>query len=91
LKIFSMETLKITGSPNVMLMNSRPAFKNKGTLLLRFREVEGVPGEVKVSSVDPAKSVKSMTEVNAAGIKIGTPITSVKLKPFEVRFVEVEF
>jgi alpha-mannosidase len=91
LKAFSMETLKITGSPNVMLMNSRPAFKSKGTLLLRFREAEGVSGEVKISSALSGKSIKSLMEVNAAGIKIGLPITSVKLKPFEVRFVEVEF
>jgi hypothetical protein len=53
--------------------------------------VEGVPGEVKVSSVVPGKSVSRMTEVNAAGINIGLPITSVKVKPFEVRFIEVEF
>jgi hypothetical protein len=91
LKIFSMETLKITGSANVMLMNSRPAFKSKGTLLLRFREVEGMPGEVTVASAVAGKSVKSMTEVNAAGIKTGLPIGSVKFKPFQVKFVEVEF
>jgi hypothetical protein len=74
-----------------MLMNSRPAFKDKGTLLLRFREVEGVPGEVKVSSVVPGKSIIRMTEINAAGIKKGEPITSVKVQPFEVSFIEVEF
>jgi alpha-mannosidase len=91
LKTFSMETLNITGSPNVMLMNSRPAFKSTRTLLLRFREVEGVPGEAKITSAVPGKAIRSMTEVNAVGIKTGTPLTSVKLKPFEVRFIEVEF
>jgi alpha-mannosidase len=91
LKTYSMETLNISGSPNVMLMNSRPAFKSKGTLLLRFREVEGIQGEAKVTSAVPGKPIRSMTEVNAAGIKTGEPITSVRLKPFEVRFIEVEF
>jgi len=91
LKTFAMETIKIGGSPNVMLMNSRPAFKGKSTLLLRFREVEGLPGEVNLSSLVPGKSISRITEVNAAGIPIGLPLTSVKVRPFEVRFVEVEF
>jgi len=91
LKIFSMETLKISGSPNVMLMNSRPAFKNDGALLLRFREVEGLPGEVKLSAAVPCKAISSMIEVNAVGKQIGQPLTSVQLKPYEVRFIEVLF
>jgi hypothetical protein len=32
-----------------------------------------------------------MVEVNAAGKQIGQPIISIQLKPFEVRFIEVEF
>jgi alpha-mannosidase len=91
LKTFSMETLKITGSSNVMLMNSRPAFKNKGALLLRFREVEGIPGEVNLSSAVPGKSISKMLEVNVQGTQLGQTLNSVKLKPFEVKFIEVEF
>lgn len=91
LKTFSMETLKITGSPNVMLMNSRPAFKNNGSLLLRFREVEGLPAEVKLSSSVPGQSIKKMVEVNAVGKQIGQALRSIQLKPYEVRFIEVEF
>lgn len=91
LTTFSMETLRINGSPNILLMNSRPAFKKGGAILLRFRELEGEAGEVKLTSVVPGRPVSRVTEVNAAGVKLGEPITSVKLKPFEVRFIEVEF
>ena len=87
----SLETLKINGSPNVIMMNSRPAFKGNSTLLLRFREVEGLPGEIKLLTAVPGKYVSKITEVNAAGISIGIPLTSIKLQPYEVRFVEVEF
>jgi alpha-mannosidase len=91
LKVFSMETFKITGSPNIMLMNSRPAFKEKGTLLLRFREVEGIAGEVKLSSAIPGRSIKKLIEVNVSGKQLGQPLSAISLKPFEVRFIEVEF
>lgn len=86
-----IETLKINGPANAMLVNSRPAFKEKGTILLHFRELEGLPAEVKLSSGVPGQSIKRMVEVNAAGKQIGQPLTSVQLKPFEVRFIEVEF
>ena len=74
-----------------MLVNSRPAFKNKGTILLHFRELEGLSAEVNLSSNVSGQSIKSMVEVNAAGKQIGQPITSVTLKPYEVKFIEVEF
>jgi alpha-mannosidase len=91
LKAASMETLKISGSPNAMLVNSRPAFKDKGTILLHFRELEGKPAEVSVSSAVPGQSIKKMVEVNVSGQQIGQPLKSVQLKPFEVRFIEVTF
>jgi alpha-mannosidase len=91
LKIPSMETLKISGPANAMLVNSRPAFKGKGTILLHFRELEGNAAEVKLASSVPGKSIKRMIEVNAAGKQIGQPVASVLLKPYEVRFIEVEF
>lgn len=91
LKSPSMETLKISGSANAMLVNSRPAFKGKGTILLHFRELEGLPAEVKLSSAVPDQSIKKMTEVNVAGKQIGQPLTSIHLKPYEVRFIEVQF
>ena len=87
----SMITLKITGSPNAVLMNTRPAFKNNGALLLRFRELEGLPGEVNLSSAVPGQTVSKIVEVNSIGKQIGQPVTSVKLNPYEVKFIEVEF
>ena len=86
-----METLKITGPSNAMLVNSRPAFKNKGTILLHFRELEGLPAEVKLSSSIDGRPVRKMVEVNVTGKQVGEPLTSVQLKPFEVKFIEVEF
>ena len=91
LKTPSFETLHISGSANAMLVNSRPAFKDKGTILLHFRELEGQSAEVNLSSAVPGQSIKRMTEVNTEGAQIGQPITSVKLKPYEVKFIEVEF
>ncbi len=86
-----LETLKIRGPANAMLVNSRPAFKGKGAILLHFRELEGLPAEVKLSSAVPNRPVKKMVEVNTVGKQIGQPVTSVRLKPYEVRFIEVEF
>ena len=91
LKSPSMETLKITSPANAMLVNSRPAFKGKGTILLHFRELEGLPAEVKLSSAVPNQSIKRMVEVNAVGRQIGQPVNSIQLKPYEVRFIEVQF
>jgi alpha-mannosidase len=91
LKTPAMETLKISGSPNAMLINSRPAFKGNGAILLHFREIEGMPAEVKLSSAVPGQTIKKMVEVNATGKEIGQAVTSIVLKPFEVRFIEVTF
>jgi alpha-mannosidase len=91
LKVSSMATLKITGPANAMIVNSRPAFKGKGTILLHFRELEGHTADVKLSSSVPGKSIRKMIEVNAIGKQIGEPLTSISLKPYEVRFIEILF
>ncbi|MCX6225548.1 MAG: hypothetical protein NTV01_12495 [Bacteroidia bacterium] len=91
LKSPTMETLKISGPAHAMLVNSRPAFKKKGTILLHFRELEGLPAEVKLSSSVPGQLIKRMVEVNTAGKQIGQPLSTIQLKPYEVRFIEVEF
>jgi len=91
LKTPSLETLKISGSPNAMLINSRPAFKGKNNILLHFRELEGLAAEVKLSSAVPGQTIRKMMEVNTLGKQVGQPLTSVQLKPYEVRFIEVEF
>jgi hypothetical protein len=91
LKTFSASTLKITGPENIMLVNSRPAFKEKGTILLHFRELEGLTGEINLASSVPGKTIKKIIEVNAAGKQLGQPLKSIELRPYEVRFIEVEF
>ena len=70
----ALETLRITGSDNAMLINSRPAFKGNGSILLHFREIEGIPAEVKLTSAIPGQTVKRMVEVNVAGKEIGQPL-----------------
>lgn len=91
LKTPSLETLKLAGPGNAMLVNSRPSFTGKGTILLHFRELEGLPAEVKLSSAVPGQTIKRITEVNVIGSQIGQPLSSIQLKPFEVKFFEVEF
>ncbi|HUX94282.1 MAG TPA: glycoside hydrolase family 38 C-terminal domain-containing protein [Bacteroidales bacterium] len=87
----TLETLKINAPENVLLANIRPSFTNPGAILLRFRELEGKEGEVMLSSAVPGRSVNKITEVNAAGKHLGQPMESISLKPFEVKFIEVEF
>ena len=86
-----LETLKISGSANAMLINSRPAFKGNGSILLHFRELEGQTAEVKLSLAIPGKSIKKMIEVNVVGKQIRQPLSSIQFKPYEVKFIEVEF
>ncbi len=81
LKTLSLETLKVTGPANALLVNSRPAFKGKGTLLLHFRELDGKEAEVNLASAVPGQTIKKMIEVNAAGKEFGQPLKSIKLKP----------
>jgi len=86
-----LETVKISGSPNAILINSRPAFKNTNSILLHFRELEGKTAELNLESKIAGRSIKRMVVVNAVGKEIGSPVQSVKLNPFEVKFVEVQF
>jgi hypothetical protein len=86
-----LETLKITGSSNAILINSRPSFKNPGSILLHFRELEGKTAELKLESKISGRSIKQITEVNAIGKEIGSTLQSIKFKPFDVKFVEVQF
>ncbi len=86
-----LETVKISGSANAILINSRPSFKNSGSVLLHFRELEGKPASLILESKIAGRSIKRMVEVNVSGKEIGNPLQSVKLNPFEVKFVEVQF
>jgi alpha-mannosidase len=91
LETTTLETLKLSGSSNAFLVNTRLTFKNNGSLLLHFRELEGKPAEVKLSTAIPGRPVQKMIEVNAIGKQIGQPLTSIELRPYEVKFIEVEF
>ena len=86
-----LETVKITGFPNAILINSRPAFKNGSSVLLHFRELEGKPAELKLESKIAGRPVKRIVEVNVTGKEMGDPLQSISLKPFGVKFVEVGF
>ncbi len=90
-KTATLETLKISGPKNAVLTNSRPSFTNPGAVLLRFRELEGQSAEVKLSSAVPGRIVRKMTEVNPTGKALGLPVQAIQLKPYEVKFIEVEF
>ncbi|MCX6326547.1 MAG: hypothetical protein NT144_07845 [Bacteroidia bacterium] len=86
-----LETLKINGHANAMLVNSRPVYNKKAAILLHFRELDGLPAEVRLSSAIPGQIISKILEVNALGKQIGDPVASISLKPFEVKFIEVDF
>jgi len=85
-----METLKISGSPNALLVNTRPMPGNNNSVLLHFRELDGLPAEITLSSPNSQRAIYRMIEVNVIGVPVGSPVSSVKLKPYEVKFIEVE-
>ena len=87
----SMETIKITGPANAMLVNSRPSFKNPNAVIFHFRELEGKSAALTLESKIAGRPVKQMILVNAIGKELGGPVQAVKLNPFEVKFVEVQF
>jgi hypothetical protein len=87
----TLETIKITGSSNAILINSRPAFKNSDAVLLHFRELEGNSAELKIESKVTGRPIKRLVVVNVAGKEIGNPVQTVQLNPFEVKFVEAQF
>lgn len=72
-------------------MNARPVFNNNSTLLLRFRELEGKPAGLDISSEIPGKTIKRITEVNSTGKALEEVVNPLKLNPYEVKFIEVEF
>ena len=86
-----LETVKISGSPNAILINSRPAFKNPGSVLMHFREVEGQRAEIRLESKISGHPVKRIIEVNVSGKELNNPLQAITFKPLEVKFVEVDF
>jgi alpha-mannosidase len=85
------ETLKVDGSPNVLLVNSRPAMNGKDAVILHFRELEGKESDITLGSKVAGRPVKTITLVNAIGKKVAAAGTSLHFNPFEVKFVELEF
>jgi hypothetical protein len=91
LKEFLTETLKIDGSPNVLLVNSRPSVNGKDAVVLHFRELEGLQSDISVSSTVSGRPVKTISLVNAMGKKVSISSAKIHFSPFEVKFVELEF
>ena len=86
-----LETLKINGPTNAMLVNSRPVYNKKAAILLHFRELEGLTADIRLSSSIPGQTISKIVEVNAIGKQLGEPLSSIGLKPYEVKFIEVDF
>ena len=85
------KTLELLGDQNAILINSRPAFTNDGSILLHFREVDGIPATIQLSSKITNRPIKSFKEVNIIGKEIGTLDKTIFFKPNEVKFIEIEF
>ncbi len=82
----------MTGSDNVLVVNCRPILRN-GTrgILTHLRELDGRTAEVEFASQIRDRPIRTMWEVNALGIRVGQALTRVRMKPFEVKFVEIQF
>ncbi len=87
-----METLSMSGSDNILVVNCRPVLQaGAGTILLHLRELNGRPAEVEFASQIRDRPIRTMWEVNTLGIRVGQALTRVRMKPFEVKFVEIQF
>jgi len=91
LRVPITQTLTLEGSPNVLLVNSRPSYNGKDAVLLHFRELEGKGGDIAIGSLVENRSIKTATIVNAMGKKVSEGGTTLHFAPFEVKFVELEF
>lgn len=84
-----LEAFKLRLPENVLLVNIRPSFNDEKSLLLHLREVNGLKTVVRVpelSNID----LNKCTEVNALGETIRALPFPFELKPYEVRFIEVQ-
>ncbi len=85
------ESLKIGGSPNVLLVNSRPSFNGRDAVMLHFRELDGKSSEITLTEAVKGRPVKSVSIVNAMGKKVEAGSASIHFNPFEVKFIELAF
>jgi alpha-mannosidase len=90
-KAAEYQPVKILGSPNIMLVNSRPSFTKPGSVLIHLRELDGKPGNITFSSVIEGRPIRRIMEVNVIGEEVGNALQSVNLKPFEVKFIQIEY
>lgn len=86
-----LETISISGSPNAVLINSRPSFDHAGSVIMHFREVEGKNAEIKLESKYPGRPIKRIIEVNVNGKELNEPLQSITFEPKEVKFVKIGF
>jgi alpha-mannosidase len=85
------KTMNITGDENVMLINSRPSFNGNGSVLLHFRETDGKPAQIGLSSQIEDRPIKTLKQVNIIGEIIQElDVKNIAFNPNEVKFIEVE-
>ena len=87
----TFRTLELNGNSNAVLINTRPAFSSDGAILLHFREVDGQSAMLRLSSRIANRPIKSMKEVNIIGEEIREVHNPLSFRPFEVKFIEIQF
>ncbi len=75
--------------PGVVVVDTQPAVD--GGVVLHIREVAGQPLTLDLGNVKTWADVEEATEVNALGDPIQEGIESLALKPYDVRFVRLQF
>jgi hypothetical protein len=85
------QAVNITATRNVMVVNSRPAFGNPGSVLIHVREMDGTTGTFAMASAIAGRPIKGMREVNVIGAEIGRPLETFPLKPFEDKFIRIDY
>jgi hypothetical protein len=75
--------------PNVVVVDTRPA--GSRAVVLQLREVAGQATTLDLGNVITWAEITSAAEVNALGNAIEDGIESLVLKPYDVRFVELQF
>lgn len=84
-----LRTLNINGPANAPLIHIRPSFR-KRSVVLHFREVDGLPAEIQLSPANATVTIRKVTEINSLGEETGAAGSTIRLVPYEVKFIEVE-
>jgi len=75
-------------APNLLLVESRPAWDGKG-LILHWREVEGKNAALGLSHQPFASKVRRVDEVNAIEQTLKENVSSLSFGPYEVKFLRL--